>query len=79
MKYVVHQAYVDYGKPEIFKIPELKQYLLCRGISTRGKKSDLVARYYHYPCIGYGVVRSENALKQYLFRCRLNLYKIWMG
>ena len=30
---------------ETLKIPELKQWLLCRGASTKGKKADLVARY----------------------------------
>ena len=31
--------------PETLKIPELKQWLLCRGASTKGRKADLVARY----------------------------------
>ena len=31
-------------KPSSLKIPELKQWLLCRGTSTKGKKADLVAR-----------------------------------
>ena len=31
-------------KPSSHKIPELKQWLLCRGASTKGKMADLVAR-----------------------------------
>ena len=31
--------------PNNFKVPELKQWLLCRNASTRGKKADLVLRY----------------------------------
>ena len=34
--------------PNSLKIPELKQWLLCRNASTRGKKADLVLRYVSY-------------------------------
>ena len=31
-------------KPEQLKVPELKNWLACRGAPTNGKKEDLVAR-----------------------------------
>ena len=31
-------------KPEQLKVPELKNWLACRGAPTKGKKADLVAR-----------------------------------
>ena len=31
--------------PSELKIPELKQWLACRGAPLKGKKSDLVARF----------------------------------
>ena len=39
-------ASLDGRNPERLKILELKHWLLCRGASTKGKKADLVARYY---------------------------------
>ena len=33
------------------KIPELKQWLKCRGASVRGKKADLVARWVFVNCV----------------------------
>ena len=32
-------------KPEDLKVPELKTWLTCRGLPTKGKKADLIARY----------------------------------
>lgn len=33
-----------HGKPENMKAAELKCWLSCRGMPTKGKKADLVAR-----------------------------------
>ena len=34
-----------HGKPENMKVAELKGWLSSRGMPTKGKKADLVARY----------------------------------
>ena len=38
-------ASLEGKRPEELKVPQLKQWLLCRGALTKGKKADLVEQY----------------------------------